>query len=214
MNIMLLSKLGILVYASDLSKQIGEGKLEKIIEGFALAAAATNFGLSHLPGAGGVCGLLALTGIVYALYIKINRMLGIKFSKKFVRSVATMLLSNIAMNAVALIGGAAASSALSFFPGIASASARVYAGVCFGAVWTAGMLYLEIIGRTVLQHKDLSKMSKADVKKIIENTADRADIPGIVKTAMILVGPALAEMSDAEAASRLYAADFAHGYRG
>ena len=48
----------------------------------------------------------------------------------------------------------------------------------------------------------------------IADIADKVRAAGIVKTAMILVGPALSEMSDAEAASRLYAADFAHGYRG
>ena len=48
----------------------------------------------------------------------------------------------------------------------------------------------------------------------LADIADKVQEAGIGKTAMILVGPALAGMTENEAVSRLYAADFAHGYRG
>ena len=52
------------------------------------------------------------------------------------------------------------------------------------------------------------------VRGTLADIADKVQEAGIGKTAMILVGPALAGVTDTEAVSRLYAADFSHGYRG
>ncbi len=182
-NLIPIAKLAIILYAGDVSRGVSAGDIKKTVEAFALAAAAENLLLGHVPAAGGILGLVALTGTVYTMYAKINSMLGIKFTQSMLRSVATMILSNIAMNVLALLGAAAVDTVLSFIPGLATVSSLVYAAVCFAAVWTAGALYLSVISAIAKAEKQPSEMTKKDMKRTIKATADEMDISGIAREA-------------------------------
>ena len=91
-------------------------EVKKTINTFAVYSAATGLAANIVPSVGGLAAAAAQTGLVWALYVKINKALKIDLSENVMRFVGAALLSNLILNAGTLIIGYAAATVLSIIP--------------------------------------------------------------------------------------------------
>lgn len=80
-------------------------EVKKTINTFAVYSAATGLAANIVPSVGGLAAAAAQTGLVWALYVKINKALKIDLSENVMKFVGSALLSNLILNAGTLIIG-------------------------------------------------------------------------------------------------------------
>lgn len=119
----------------------------------------------------------ALTANTWAMYVRINRKLGISFSENLMKSIGSAVAANLASNlAVAGIG-----SVMKWIPGIGTVaggllmSATMY-GVTVGAAW----IYLVALVHWVRKGKGSEESLKEVINKVM--TEQRDEINGIIKS--------------------------------
>lgn len=139
-------------------------EIADIVEQHGAAAAAASVA-SMIPALGSTACFVAQTALVYTMYVRINRALGIKLSKNVMKSVASAVLGNIAANAgsavLALVGGAI----LPFIP-IAGgvASALLMAAVGYATVMISAMCYAKVLVALNRSGRRAENMSESDLQ--------------------------------------------------
>lgn len=148
----------------------------KIVRQHSWAAAATA-AIAAVPGAGTTACVLAQTTIVFSMYVRINRSMGIKISENKMKSLASAILGNIATNAVGYIAGVVASTAFSLIPGIGSTvSTLVMAGLGYATASVAALVYGTVLQKMTQNGKNVETMSEEELKKALQKELKERDL--------------------------------------
>ena len=174
------------VYQSECSDEAIRGKKETItdiVEVHAMGAAAAGLGTGMLPGAGSIAAFLALTGIIYAMYYKINVALDIRMKGNILKTLASAVLTNISLN---FAGSIVASTIFSFVPGAGTVAASlITAGLAYGTAIASGVIYIKLLTNLLKagQGNDLDSLTEVELKLAAKNAAKGMNIKSVVKDA-------------------------------
>lgn len=172
------SKLYAVVYAlcDTAFKNLTGVKRDQIIEvvqEFAIYSAASGIVANVVPEAGGLLAAATQTALVWTLYVKINKIIGLEMSESTAKFIGSAMLTNIALNAGSFLVGYASAVVVSFIPVFGQfASAAIEGTLGYILIYVSAVLYLVF----------LTAVFKAKGK--IEITGDEGDkniINGIIK---------------------------------
>lgn len=130
----------------------------------AAAAGVSSMAAGILPGAGSVIATGISAGAIWAMYIRICKMIGMKIGKNKLKFLASAALTNLASNLAALLvaGGIA-----SFVPG---AGVVVCGAGTFAVVYIAGIIFLKTLIK--MFHVKRSDVENADEDEWIASIKD------------------------------------------
>lgn len=125
-----------------------------------------------------VLDVAAIIANIWAMYVRINNVVGISFSENFLKSVASGIVANVAATIPAIGLGALAGSFLKAVPGIGTLGGiALAAGANLVIVFVAGRVYLKTLEVLVNNGKPLDE---ANIKREAEKIAKDKEF---VKTA-------------------------------
>lgn len=151
--------------------------LEQTIREFAIASAVASAAAGVVPGAGGVLAGLAQTGIVWSLYLQINKELGISVKKDTMKFIASAMVTNLLTNVGAYILAILAGSLLSFIPG---GGVVVCGMIGYVVIYTCAILYLQLLTKVMKTKGTIEINNREETNKIIKDVIKNADIKDIV----------------------------------
>lgn len=133
-----------------------------------------------MPGAGPTIAVVGQTGVVYAMYARMSKALGVRFSENALKTIASAVVSNIAANAASVLATLAASTLLSFIPVVGTSAAGVLTtAIAFATVYVSALSYgsiLQAIGR-----KHVDDMSAKELRQLVKEEMAQRDISGEMK---------------------------------
>lgn len=156
-----------------LGSQLDE--IKTTIHKYAIYSAVAGVMGNVLPGIGAVAAVVAQTTLVWTMYVKINRTLGISMSDNTMKFVGSAMLTNLATNAGALIVAYAASALLSWIPFFGQAAAALTEGALgYMVIYIAAALYLKLLTK-VMKATGSYQLTKTDetkhqIKDVIKET--------------------------------------------
>ena len=164
-----------------INQAISEMKIEDIITKHAKAAAATALGAGIatfiFPVASAVVDVLVSTGIIWSMYSRISRELGIPMSKNLLKTLGSAFLSNIVAN----LGGALLLElTVSCVPAVGVAAS---AAICYGITYLAGCLFIKLLVNVFKAGKRPEMMTEAELKELGKKTSAEVNCKKIFKDA-------------------------------
>lgn len=161
--------------------QVMGQEIADIVEKHAIGAAVSGLGSAWIPGVGGAAATAAAIGFVWSMYVRINALTGMPFSKNILKSVATAVCTNVASSAVAAI---AISTVFSLLPGLGSIGASAtMAVVSFSITWSSGLVYLKVLTRFAKAAVNLDEVDEADLKAMAQDVLARENVKEMMKQA-------------------------------
>jgi len=155
--------------------------LVEIVKTHALGAAASGVGVAWLPGVGSAAALASMVGFIWSMYFRINKRLGLKFSKVVLKSLASAVLSNLAQAAISVVGSVALSTVLSF-TGIGNGIASVImAALDYSIVMVGGILYLKLINGLMGAGKNPDEMTPTEIEIAMDDVIRSENISSLLK---------------------------------
>jgi len=122
--------------------------------------------VSLVPGAGPTICAVTQTALVYTMYVRINRAMGISLSENKLRALAGAVVGNIAGNATAYLTGTAIATAASFIPGLGSGMSMVImGGIGYAMMVVSAVSYGAIISR--VKSGEMENMSEKEIKDVV-----------------------------------------------
>lgn len=156
-------------------------EMEDTVNTFAISAAVAGAATDVVPGLGGVLAVLTQTGLVWTLYVKINKTLGISISEHKLKFLGSAIVTNIVTNAGGLIVGYAAAAIMSFIPLFGQASSAViHLALGYILIYAAAIIYLNFLTRTFKANGSFDFKESANTKIDIEKTVKGSDMKGII----------------------------------
>lgn len=155
-------------------------KIEPIAETinrFAIYSAIAGGASCVVPGAGGALAALTQTGLVWTLYVQINKTLGIEIKDNVMRFIGSAVLTNIATNAGAYLISYVAASLLSLIPFLGTAGS-VAIGTCTGyiVIYASAMIYLKLLAALMGPDGTIKVDESERTKSIIGSVVKKTDL--------------------------------------
>ena len=144
-------------------------ELSKCVLKHAAAAAVASMASGVLPGAGAVIAGTITTGAVWAMYIKMSNIIGVKLEKKTLKVIASAVLSNLAVNAVGMF-------VLSFIPGVSIIGCGFTA---FASLYASAIVFLTCLTRIFKGTR--SDLDDAEWKSAVNDAIRNMDLKSIIK---------------------------------
>ena len=148
-------------------------KIETIAEKinkFAIYSAVAGAAVCAVPGAGGTIAALTQTGLVWTLYVQINKTLGISIKDNVLKFIGSAVLTNLAANAGTYIVAYAAASILSFIPGLGTAGAvLIGAATGYMVIYAAAIVYLKLLTK-MMKAKGNFEFDESKYRQILNKT--------------------------------------------
>jgi uncharacterized protein (DUF697 family) len=147
----------------------------KIIKEFSIFSAAMALAGNLVPGAGSILTAIGQTGLIWTLYVKINKIIGLEMSNNTAKFVGSAILTNLSLNAGTLLLGYAGAVVASFIPIFGQfTAAAIEASLGYALIYVSAVLYLIFLYK-VFQVKGKIDITggKEDgeiVKDVIKNT--------------------------------------------
>ena len=163
--------------ANNMIKSTKIKNLEGTIRDFAVASAVASAAAGVIPGAGGVLACIAQTGIVWSLYLQINKELGISVKKDTMKFIASAMATNLITNVGTYILAVLAGSLLSFIPG---GGVVVCGMIGYVFIYTCAILYLQLLTKVMKAKGTIDIDNGEETSKIIKDVIKNADIKDIV----------------------------------
>lgn len=147
----------------------------KIIKEFSIFSAAMALAGNIVPGAGSLLTVIGQTGLVWTLYVKINKIIGLEMSDNTAKFVGSAILTNLSLNAGSLLLGYAGAVVAAFIPIIGQfTAAAVEASLGYALIYVSAVLYLIFLYKVFqVKGKIYITGGKEDdeiVKDVIKNT--------------------------------------------
>ena len=131
-----------------------------------------------LPGVGSVIATGIATGAVWAMYVRICKIIKVDLGKNKLKALASAVLSNVAVN---LAGMLAVGVAVSFVPG---ASIVICGAGNFGIVYIAGIIFLNALTRLFhVSRKDITDMSDEELMNSVTASAKGTNVKELFRVA-------------------------------
>ena len=166
--------------AGAANNMIQESKIKNLgntIQTFAIASAVASAAAGVVPGLAGTLAAIAQTGLVWSLYVKINKELGISIKKETAKFIASAIVTNLIANAGAIILALIASSILSLIPG---GGVIISATLGYVIIYACAILYLQLLTKVMKAKGTIEFNNDDETKNIIKNVVKDADLKGIV----------------------------------
>lgn len=168
--------------AGDLLNGTKIESIKDTVNNFAISAAVLGAAADVIPGAGGVLAALAQTGLVWALYVKINKTLGISISEHTIKFIGSAIATNIITSAGALILAYAAAAVMSFIPVFGQAgSAVTHLAIGYILIYAAAVVYLNFLTSTFKANGSFNFDDSEKTKETIKKTIKNSDVKDIIK---------------------------------
>ena len=159
-------------------------EVKKTINTFAVYSAATGLAANIVPSVGGLAAAAAQTGLVWALYVKINKALKIDLSENVMKFVGSALLSNLILNAGTLIIGYAAATVLSIIPIFGQITAALLDGALgFILIYAAAVLYLKLLTKVMKVQGNFEMKESEETKEFVKDVIKDTDLKSLIKEA-------------------------------
>ena len=147
----------------------------KIIKEFSIFSAAMALAGNIVPGAGSLLTVIGQTGLVWTLYVKINKIIGLEMSDNTAKFVGSAILTNLSLNAGSLLLGYAGAVVAAFIPIFGQfTAAAVEASLGYALIYVSAVLYLIFLYKVFqVKGKIYITGGKEDaeiVKDVIKNT--------------------------------------------
>lgn len=183
------SKLYAVVYAlcDEAFKHLSGEKRDEIIETikeFAIFSAAAALAGNVVPELGGILTAVAQTGLVWALYVKINNVIGLKMSKSTAKFVGSAILTNITLNAGTLLLSYAGAIVVGFIPVVGQfAAAGIEACLGYMLIYLAAVLYLIFLAKVFKEKGKVEVTGDSGDKEIIKGVIKNTNLKDILNEA-------------------------------
>lgn len=182
-------KLYAVVYAlcDEAFKHLSGEKRDEIIEviqEFAIFSAAAALVGNVVPEFGGLLTALTQTGLVWALYVKINNVIGLEMSKSTAKFIGSAMLTNISLNAGTLIlsyAGAIVVGLIPFFGQITAAA--VEASLGYMLIYLSAVLYLIFLTKVFKEKGKVEITGDSHDEEIIKGVIKDTNLKNILKEA-------------------------------
>lgn len=161
--------------------QVTDENLPGKLAGIVKVHAGIGVGCVFIPVPG--ADLFAAVGNTWKMYVRINRELELPFTKNFVKSIATGILSNLASN-TAMLAVVGFGSALKILPGAGTlASYAVMSATIYAATIAAGYIYMKALA-VLLKNTNAGQVKEEDLKVAVAKVMeDKAAVQSIFKSA-------------------------------
>ncbi len=127
-----------------------------------------------LPAAGTAISVAIATGAIWAMYIRISKMIEVELRKDMLKVLASAAISNIVFNLGAVIAG---EIALSFIPGAGIICSGI---ISFAMVYIAGILFLRILtGLFKAKFSNWDNLSEEELKDAAQAAAKNTNMKEI-----------------------------------
>lgn len=134
--------------------------VQKTVHQFALASVGTSLAGNIIPGVGAIAVVAAQTTLIWSMYVKLNKHLGIDISDNKLKFIGSAMVANIGYNAGYIIVSYAAAVAFGFIPILGQYLAAPIEGIIgYITIYLAAILYIQF----------LTKVLKAKGKCDIDN---------------------------------------------
>lgn len=183
------SKLYAVVYAlcDEAFKHLSGEKRDEIIEviqEFAIFSAAAALVGNTVPEFGGILTALAQTGLVWALYVKINNVIGLEMSKSTAKFIGSAMLTNISLNAGSLLLSYAGAIVVGLIPLVGQfAAAGIEATLGYMLIYLAAVLYLIFLTKVFKEKGKIEITGDSNDEKIIKGVIKNANLKDILNEA-------------------------------
>ncbi|MBQ3079223.1 MAG: hypothetical protein IJC48_04380 [Clostridia bacterium] len=159
-----------------------DDNVARIVRQHAIASTAVSLAAA-VPGAGATACVVCQTAVVYSMYVRMNKALGISLSGNVVKSIASAVIANIASNVITFVGSVIASTVLSFIPVLGSAASTiVMGGVGYATVMIAAIAYGKALSAMVSRGKNVETMSESEIKDAVKEELNKRDLNKDMKT--------------------------------
>lgn len=168
--------------AGDTLNGTGIESIKDTVNTFAITAALLGAAADVVPGVGGILAALAQTGLVWALYVKINNTLGISISEHTIKFIGSAILTNIITNAGYLIIAYAAAAVMSFIPIFGQAgSAVTHLALGYILIYASAVVYLNFLTHTFKANGSFNIDESDKTKQNIKDVVNRSNVKEIIK---------------------------------
>lgn len=177
------------VYAlcDEAFKHLSGEKRDEIIETvkeFAVYSAAAAIAANILPEAGGILAAVTQTALVWVLYVKINKVIGLEMSENIAKFIGSAMLTNISLNAGSLLVSYAGAVAVSFIPLVGQlAAAAVEATLGYMLIYVAAVLYLIFLAKIFKTKGKVEVTGDSKDKEIIKGVIRNTNLKDLLKEA-------------------------------
>lgn len=156
-------------------------ELQETVKNFAISSAIAGGIAGAIPGAS-VVACLAQTGLVWTMYVKINKQLGISMSKSTMKFIGSAMLTNIIANAGSLLLGYAGATVLSFIPILGQITGPLM-GTALGyiVIYVSAVLYLNLLTKLFKAKGSFTVDESDEIKEMIKDVVNESDVKGIIK---------------------------------
>lgn len=166
---------------TKMGRDIDAENIAEIVIEHALIGAASGAAAAIVPGAGALIATGVAGSAVLAMYVRLSKELGITFGDGILKALASGLVADLSATVLANLGLAAA---VSFIPGVGSASAGLLAAIAnYGMVYLAAIIFINMLAALMGSGKDPSKMSESELKKAAKKASSNIDKKSILKEA-------------------------------
>ncbi len=157
-------------------------KLSETVNNFAVMSAVAGAVAGLVPGGAGLVAALGQTGLVWTLYVQINKHLGISIKKNTMKFIGSAMLTNLLANVGAIITMYAASTVLSFIPILGQISGPlINMTVGYMIIYVSAVLYLNLLTKVMKAKGSFDFDESDETKDIIKEVVNEADLDSIMK---------------------------------
>lgn len=141
---------------------------------YAAAGGVASMASGVLPGVGSAIAVAISTGAIWAMYIKLCKMIGITLKKEMLKILASAAVSNIIMTLGSFILTAVT---VSLIPGAGIISGGI---ISFAVVYIAGILFLQILtGLFKANFSNWDDLSEEELKASVQSAAKYIDLKAV-----------------------------------
>lgn len=146
------------------------------IKTFAVYSAASGVAANIIPEAGGLMAMAAQTALVWVLYVRINKIIGLEMSEHTAKFIGSAMLTNLSLNAGSMLLSYAGAVVASFIPIFGQFTAAAIEGTLgYILIYVSAVLYLIFLTK-VFKVKgkieiDGSKNDEEILKGVMKNTS-------------------------------------------
>jgi hypothetical protein len=159
-------------------------QISEKIKRFAIASAVTTGISCTAPGAGAAIAVVAQTGLVWTLYVQINKTLGISIKENMLKFIGSAVLTNLINNFGSYIASYVLAGVASLFIGVGTAVAfLIGAAIGYVCIYTAAVIYLKLLTKFVGGDGSVKINDEKAAKDAVDDVFGNTDVKSAIEEA-------------------------------
>lgn len=165
---------------SSMNGMLSGTQIEQIsdkIKRFAIATAIATGISGSAPGAGVALAIVAQTGLIWSMYVQINKTLGISIKENVLKFIGSAVLTNLINNFGSYLASFVAAGIASLFVGVGTAVAFfLYAAIGYVCTYTSAVVYLRLLTKFVKSDGSIDIDESDKTTKAVDEVIKDMDI--------------------------------------